>query len=101
MNDITIEELKERMDKGELLHIIDVREQHEFEEFNIGARLIPLSSLPMHLQELEPLKNSEIILHCRSGNRSGQAKLLMEDMGFTHVRNLLGGMLAWQDKFGS
>lgn len=101
MQDITIEELKERMDKGEKLNIIDVREQHEFDEFNIGAQLIPLGTLPSHLNELESLKEEEIILHCRSGNRSGQAKMYMEDMGFANVRNLLGGMLAWQDQYGS
>ncbi len=101
MHDITIEELKERMDKGESLNIIDVREVHEFDEFNIGAKLIPLGHLPERIHELEAFKDKELILHCRSGNRSGQAKLFLEDLGFTGVRNLLGGMLAWQDKYGS
>src|SRR4051812_3033495 len=98
MNDITCNELKERMDKGEKLTIIDVREPHEYEEFNIGARLIPLGTLPMHLDELASMKDEEIILHCRSGNRSGQAKMFMMDEGFTKVRNLLGGMLEWQSE---
>lgn len=100
MNDITVEELKSRIDGGEQLHIIDVREPHEYEEFNIGAQLIPLGTLPSKLAELESLKDQEIILHCRSGARSGNAKLYMEDSGFTKVRNLLGGMLAWREKFG-
>lgn len=100
MNDITVEELKERMDKGEKLHIIDVREPHEYEEFNIGATLIPLGTLPSRLNELESLKDEEVILHCRSGARSGNAKLFMEDSGFGKVRNLLGGMLAWRERFG-
>lgn len=100
MNDITVEELKARIDGGEQLHIIDVREPHEYEEFNIGAQLIPLGTLPSKLTELESLKDQEIILHCRSGARSGNAKLYMEDSGFTKVRNLLGGMLAWREKFG-
>jgi rhodanese-related sulfurtransferase len=99
MNDITTDELKQRMDAGEKLNIIDVREQHEFDEFNIGARLIPLGTLPSHVSELEAFKNEELILHCRSGNRSGQAKMYLEDLGFTKVRNLLGGMLDWQNKF--
>src|SRR5262245_45052928 len=101
MQDITVEELKSRMDKGEQLNVIDVREPHEFEEFNIGAKLIPLGKLPSSLSELEHLKNEELILHCRSGNRSGQAKLYLEDLGFTKVRNLLGGMLAWQDQLSN
>jgi rhodanese-related sulfurtransferase len=101
MEDISVSELKERMDKGENLHVYDVRELHEYEEFNIGAKLIPLGELPGRTSELEVLKNEEIILHCRSGARSGNAKMYLEDFGFTKVRNLLGGMLAWRDKFGA
>jgi rhodanese-related sulfurtransferase len=100
MNDLTVQELKERMEKGEKLNIIDVREPYEFEEFNIGAELIPLGSIPTKLDELAHLKNKEIIVHCRSGARSGNAKLFLMDNGFTNVRNLLGGMLAWRDAFG-
>lgn len=101
MNDITIEELKERMDKGESLHIIDVREQHEYDEFNIGAKLIPLGTLPDAAAGMDELKNEEIILHCRSGARSGNAKLYLQELGFTKVRNLLGGMLAWRERYSS
>lgn len=99
MQDITVQELKERMDKGEKLTIIDVRELHEYEEFNIGAQLIPLGTLPARLAELEGLKDQEVILHCRSGARSGNAKMFLMDHGFNQVRNLLGGMLAWRDAF--
>ncbi|MCE2788039.1 MAG: rhodanese-like domain-containing protein [Bacteroidota bacterium] len=101
MNDITIEELKERMEKGESLYIIDVREPHEYEEFNIGAKLIPLGSLPDEAAGMDELKNEEIILHCRSGARSGNAKLYLQELGFTKVRNLLGGMLAWRERYSS
>jgi rhodanese-related sulfurtransferase len=97
--DITVQELKERMDKGEQLNLFDVREPHEFEEFNIGARLIPLGEIPNQLDQLASLKNEEIIVHCRSGARSGNAKLFLMDNGFTNVRNVLGGMLAWRDAF--
>lgn len=100
MSDITCEELKERMDAGEALHIIDVREPYEFEEFNIGAQLIPLGEIPGRLDELEHLKNEEIIVHCRSGARSGNAKLFMMENGFTNVRNLIGGMVRWQAEVG-
>lgn len=100
MADITTIELKERLDKGEKLNLFDVRELHEFEAFNIGATLIPLGELPGRISELAYLKNEEVIVHCRSGARSGQAKMFLEDAGFTNVRNVLGGMLDWQDRFG-
>ena len=94
--DITIEELKERMDKGEALHLFDVREEYEFDEFNIGAILIPLGELPDRLDEMVHLKNEEILIHCRSGARSGRAKDYLTAEGYTNVRNVLGGMVAWQ-----
>jgi rhodanese-related sulfurtransferase len=94
--DITIEELKERMDKGENLNLIDVREEYEFDEFNIGATLIPLGELPDRLEEIEAWKDQEILIHCRSGARSGRAKEYLSSEGYTNVRNVLGGMLAWQ-----
>lgn len=94
--DITIEELKERRDKGEVLNLFDVREEYEFDEFNIGATLIPLGELPNRLDEIEALKNEEILIHCRSGARSGRAAAYLTAEGYTNVRNVLGGMLAWQ-----
>ena len=94
--DITIEELKERMDKGEKLNLIDVRDEYEFDEFNIGAKLIPLGELPDRLEEINAWKEEEILVHCRSGARSGRAKEYLASEGFTNVRNVLGGMLAWQ-----
>jgi rhodanese-related sulfurtransferase len=102
MDIITVEELKARMDAGEKLHVIDVREPEEFEAFNIGAKLIPLGRFQMmDVDELMPLKDEEVILHCRSGKRSMTACLILESMGFTNTKNLEGGMLAWQEKFGS
>lgn len=95
--DITVEELKERLDKGEDLNFYDVREEHEFEEDNLGAKLIPLAELPDHLDELEPLKDEEIIIHCRSGARSGKAARFLESQGFSNVRNVLGGILAYRE----
>lgn len=96
MEDIQIEELKTRMDQGELLNIIDVREEYEFDEFNIGAKLMPLGELPDRLDEIEAWKNQEVILYCRSGARSGRAKEYLISEGFTNPRNLIGGMVAWQ-----
>ena len=102
MDIISVEELKARMDAGEKLHIIDVREPEEFEAFNIGAKLIPLGRFHMmDVDELMPLKDEEVIVHCRSGKRSMTACLILDSMGFTNTKNVEGGMLAWQEKFGS
>ena len=102
MQNITAEELKARIDAGEKLNIIDVREPHEYAEFNIGATLIPLGKIQtMQIDEIEDLKGEELILHCRSGVRSAQAGLFLEAMGYSNVKNLVGGMLDWQEKFGS
>ncbi len=98
MENITVEELKARMDAGEKLNIIDVREPEEFAAFNIGAKLIPLGRFQMmDVDELLPFKDEEIILHCRSGKRSATACQILETMGFTKTKNLEGGMLAWQE----
>ena len=102
MNTITPEELKKRIDAGEKLNIVDVREPHEHEAFNIGAQLVPLGRIQtMQADELDALKDQELIVYCRSGNRSGQACLILDTMGFTNTVNVVGGMLAWQEKFGS
>ncbi len=102
MNTITVEELKARMDAGEQLNIVDVREPHEHAEFNIGGILYPLGRIQtMDVDELESLKDKEVIFYCRSGNRSGQACMFAETMGFTNVTNVTGGMLAWRAAFES
>ena len=95
--DITAEELKERLSKGETPVILDVREDWEYQESNIaGARNIPLGVLPGQVDDLEDLKDQEVIVHCRSGARSATAKAFLQQKGFTNVRNLLGGILAYQ-----
>lgn len=102
MQTITVEDLKKRLDAGEKVNIVDVREPHEHAEFNIGGQLIPLGRVQrMDIDELDALKNQEVVVYCRSGNRSGQACNILDTMGFTNTRNLVGGMLAWQEKFGS
>ena len=101
MKNITVEELKARMDAGEKLNIIDCREPHEYAEFNIGGTLIPLGRFQsFQVEELDDLKDEEVIIHCRSGNRSMQACLILDTMGFKNTKNLAGGMLEWRDKFG-
>jgi rhodanese-related sulfurtransferase len=98
--DITVQEVKQRLDAGEHLHLIDVRnpDEHEFE--NIGGQLVPLGDLADELDSLENLKNEEVIVYCRSGNRSGRAKQMLEQADFTNVRNMLGGMLAYNEAHG-
>ncbi|MEA5461928.1 rhodanese-like domain-containing protein [Arcicella sp. LKC2W] len=93
--DITVQELKERLDKGETFNFLDVREDYEYEEENLGAKLIPLGELPDRIEELEAWKDQEVIVHCRSGARSARAKAFMEGQGFTNVRNVLGGIMAY------
>jgi rhodanese-related sulfurtransferase len=98
MQDITVSELKKRLDSGvEDFLFIDVREPYEYEEFNLGAKLIPLGTIIQAASsELADDTDKEIIIHCRSGARSGQAKMILTNMGFPNVRNVEGGVLAWQ-----
>ena len=101
MSDITVQELKKRLDAGDQSFVfIDVREPYEYQEFNLGAQLIPLGNIPNAIADLAEQKADEIVVHCRSGARSGQAKMFMMQNGFTNVRNLEGGVLAWQSAFG-
>ena len=97
--DITVTELKEKMDNKEEFVFLDVREPHEFQEFNLGAKLIPLGSFMQAIPDLEEHMEDEIIIHCRSGARSGMAQQLLLAQGFKNVRNVIGGVLAWQEKF--
>ena len=100
MTNITPEEVKQRLDAGEALHLIDVREPYENEEFNIGGTLIPLGKIQsMQIEDIENLRDEEVIFYCRSGNRSGIAAMIMDQAGFTNTKNLTGGMLAWKEKF--
>ena len=101
MENITVEELKKRMDAGENLHLVDVREPHENADFNIGGILLPLGMIQsMQTEEIDDLKDKEIILYCRSGNRSAHAAMFLETMDFQNTKNLVGGMVAWEEKFG-
>lgn len=94
--EMSVEELKRRMDAQDDLQVLDVREHNEYQICNIGAKLIPLGELPMRMSELD--KDKETVVHCRSGKRSLMAALLMQEMGFKKVHNLAGGILAWADK---
>lgn len=95
--DITVQELKERIDEGQALIMIDVREPHEWAMDHLeGVKKISLGALPSQLPDLGDLKDKEVIMICRSGGRSGKATAFMQSQGFEHARNLAGGMLAWK-----
>lgn len=98
MVSISVEEVKARQENGESLNLIDVRENIEREEFNIGGIHLPLGKIQsMEMDAIESLMNDEVICYCRSGNRSVQAALVLEQYGFINVKNLTGGVLAWQE----
>ena len=97
--EITPTELKARLDRGDRLTIIDVREPVEWDICNLeahGARLIPLQQVPQRLDEIDPA--AEIVMQCRSGARSGQAAAYLRQRGYERVMNLDGGILAWSDE---
>lgn len=100
MKTISVAALKDKLDAGEKLNLIDVREPHENAEFNIGGKLFPLGQVQMmQLDDIEDLKDEAVFCYCRSGKRSAQACLILETAGFTDVTNVEGGMLAWQEAF--
>ena len=102
MKHISVEELKAKLDSGEKINLIDCREPHEYEEANLGGRLIPLGKIQtMQIDEIEDLKDEEVYIHCRSGKRSQMACMVLDQMGFKDTYNVDGGILAWQEKYGN
>ena len=99
--EITVQQLREKLQSGEKFLLLVVREPWEYEEFNLCGQLIPVGDIMNKMWELEDHKESEIVIHCRSGARSGMAQGLLLANGFTNVANLKGGILAWQEAFGS
>jgi rhodanese-related sulfurtransferase len=99
MKEITATELRDQLNQNKPLHLIDVREPYENEEFNIGGINIPLGELMNHEEELKGLsKTGDLVLYCRSGNRSVMAqKLLAARMGINNTINLRGGVMMWTD----
>ena len=94
--EMQVEELKRRLDAGDDLYVLDVREPHEYQICNIGGHLIPLGDLPKRVNELD--SSREIVAHCRSGVRSAKAVGFLQQAGFKKVHNLAGGILAWADR---
>jgi len=98
--DITVQELKEKLARGDDFVLIDVREPYEHEEFNVGGNLIPMGNFPMVIPSLASHKEDEVVVYCRSGRRSASVQYQLQEAGFKNVRNLEGGMLDWMDNFG-
>ncbi len=85
--------MKEKLDRGDDVLILDVREPHEYEIVNMGGYLIPLGDLPKRVHELDSAR--EIVVHCHYGPRSARAVAFLQQMGFQKVRNLVGGIDQW------
>jgi adenylyltransferase/sulfurtransferase len=97
--EIRVEELKQRLDAGENLFLLDVRDEYEYEISNIGGQLIPLPELAKRLNELDA--NQNIVTVCKMGPRGVKAAQVLHKAGFTHVWNLTGGIHAWSDRVDS
>jgi sulfur-carrier protein adenylyltransferase/sulfurtransferase len=93
---MTVKELKQRLDAGEDVFVLDVREPYEYQIANIGAKLIPQNDVPKHLDEID--RNREVVVHCRSGQRSQRIAEYLAQQGYGNVKNLAGGILAWADE---
>ena len=96
MADMTVEELKQRLDRGDDLFVLDVREPHEYQICNLGGHLIPLNDLPKRVSELD--SSREIVVHCKMGGRSAKAADFLRQSGFSKVHNLAGGINAWAER---
>jgi len=95
--ELTVEELKAKLDRGEDVQVLDVREPNEYQICRIaGSTLIPLGDLSNRTAELD--RDRELIVHCKMGGRSAKAVALLQERGFTRARNLTGGILAWIDR---
>ena len=94
--EISVQELKKKLDNGGEVSVLDVREPHEYEVANIGARLIPLGELPERLIELD--KDETFAIHCKTGGRSASAVKLLQQAGFENVYNVKGGITAWSEE---
>ena len=95
---ISVQELKSKLDAEEDIFVLDVREPHEYLIANLGVPQIPVGEVERRVGELAAQKNREVVVHCRSGARSQKAALILKQAGFTNVSNLAGGILAWADK---
>lgn len=97
MNSITVAELQAKIQSGEKINLLDVREPHERAEFHIGGVHLPVGQVQtMQLDDIEDWKEEPVYVYCRSGQRSMMACMVLQQVGFTQAINVQGGMLAWQ-----
>ncbi|HVN18917.1 MAG TPA: molybdopterin-synthase adenylyltransferase MoeB [Dongiaceae bacterium] len=96
MTDMTVEEFKQRKDRGDDIFLLDVREPHEYAICSLGGYLIPLNDLPKRVNELD--SSREIVVHCKMGGRSAKAAEFLRKAGFSKVHNLAGGINAWAER---
>jgi adenylyltransferase/sulfurtransferase len=96
MKEITVQDHKSMMDNKEDFQLVDVRETYEYEICNIGGDLIPMGEVMSNLDKIS--KEKTVVVHCRSGGRSGTIVQFLESNGYTNVVNLKGGILAWADQ---
>jgi rhodanese-related sulfurtransferase len=99
MKEITVSELKHLRDNNSDFQLIDVREDHEVEICEIGGEHIPMGEVMHQLEKID--KNKQVVIHCRSGARSGAICQALEKVGYTNVYNLKGGILAWANEIDS
>ena len=93
---MSVKELKQRRDAGEDVYVLDVREPYEYQIANIGGTLIPQNDVPKRLSEID--RDREIVVQCRSGQRSQRIAEFLSQQGYPNVKNLAGGILAWSDE---
>ena len=97
MKEVTVQELKQLIDNKTDFQLIDVREAHEYDICNLGAPLIPQGEIPNNVDKIS--RDKQVVIHCRSGARSGNiVNWLEKNHGFTNLYNLKGGILAWADQ---
>ncbi|MEI8133801.1 MAG: rhodanese-like domain-containing protein [bacterium] len=94
--EITVEDLKKKLDASEAIQLIDCREQDEYAASNIGGTLIPMNTIPQHLTEFDAEK--ELIIMCRTGSRSAMVTEFLRRNGFPNAQNLKGGIFAWSER---
>ncbi|MBY0548084.1 MAG: hypothetical protein K2W95_12385 [Candidatus Obscuribacterales bacterium] len=101
-DEISVLELKSKMDAGEQVILLDVREPHELEICCLKNTFhFPMAELRFHMDDLEPYRNHELIVYCRTGRRSAMAAMFLRDAGFSGAKNLTGGVHAWSDQVDS
>jgi len=99
MKEVTVQELKDMMDKKEDFQLIDVREEIEFDVCNLDGELIPMGIVMDNLDKIS--KDKKVVIHCKSGGRSGTIVQMLDAQGYTNLYNLKGGILAWSNEIDS